>query len=65
VSRVSGAPLTRIVHEFANCERRSHAISGRARSFLLAILSRLPASGVAARGQIWRALDALATHTHE
>jgi hypothetical protein len=46
-------------------ERRSHAISGRARSFLLAILSRLPASGVAAPGQIWRALDALATHTQE
>jgi 2-iminobutanoate/2-iminopropanoate deaminase len=25
----------------------------------------MPASGVAALGQIWRALDALATHTHE
>jgi hypothetical protein len=25
----------------------------------------MPASVVAAPGQIWRALDALATHTHE
>jgi hypothetical protein len=47
------------------CKRRARAISGRARSFLLAILSRMPASVVAALGQIWRALDALATHTQE
>jgi hypothetical protein len=31
----------------------------------LDILSSMPASVVAALGQIWRALDALATHTHE
>ena len=54
--------LARMIHEAFCCNRRLHAISGRARASGLDVPSSTPAPLVAALAPIYRTLDGFATN---
>ncbi len=71
VARASADPVpwtgepARMIHESFCCNRRLHAISGRARASGLDVPSRTPVPLVAAVAPICRTLDGFATNAHE